>query len=715
MATAPGITAPRVAPGGGGLGAGIRAFGASLKRKAERERKEREIFEKMTLQNDVDRSMRAALDALPPEATPLDRFNAIQDAGAAVVGGYGDQDPKKGQQANEWYRKTWAGKYRSKAETWQNERNEEALKGQYAATQQSYQLRVADALRRSVSAGTEAEQQAAAVEYQTLTQEMTDLARLVDPDVAGEQLADWNRQHPIDAMVTLEEEFAARGQLTDFQARMRRGEFKQFRSRIAPEERKRMDEALSSRIATEARKRTQLINAQEASEKRFQADLRTKYATLGRTMPTASLRAQMTADGASEKTINLALGDIKTGMEYTEAIDDARSLEGMQAASNAWVDTLAVGSALEAIDAYQENDRRLRQGLINDDMHSQAEDAIKRQAERVQLIGAENAQIWKDTRRRFMDQIGLKATVDEWSDAKNLRLARFTDMSNEVQDVWDATGGEGGREALEALFKLGMAGMVIHDQLDLTQSNLAPGVELEEDPALRRQQEKDWARGFWHQMQSLITREGWVESAPLEELTEVIAERTGQGSVQLTSHTKYTEVGGYDREGTVAALESVPGLTEPQRANARLVIEEHVNAAMHLKGLAGFKTMGRIRQEREDILRAAESERKLGEEQAAAAEAQAQEAEARRVQEAEDARRAQRQAAGRAQTFAMPDDAPGAMVPLTPQEARPEQTAMFEKRKQQRQTFEQRRLEQRARLGPREGPRHRGQMGRRRR
>lgn len=629
MATAPGITAPRVG-GGGSAGAGLRSLGGSLlrqaERKRERERKEREIFEKLTLGNEVDRAVREAQAGLPPGANAVEIYEATQAAGEQVVAGYNDQDPKQGQQAQKYFNDHWGNKTFADAQKYQSDRAEESLASRYAATMQKKGLERADALRRSMDlALTDGQRQAAAIEILSLEEEMGEYALSVDPDLAGNQVADWNRQAPIDAMTVFENFHAEHGSLVEFQREVRAGRYRAFRSRISPEDRRAMDEALSVRIGREATKRTRLISAQEAQEKAFQDDLAEKFSPFAREISVPQLRAQMKAAGATEATIRDVVSNGVEDMKKANEHESLLSEDGMREANNLWVSGLSIASARDGLAARRENDRRLREGLVTKDMHEEAESAIKIEEDYAELAGEENAALFGEVASRYQKQVGLRETVEEWDYTKNLMLSQFDAMKSEIRDVWLATGGEGGREALEALFEVGVAQMVVNEMLPLDQSNLMGGTDWRgEESTMREMTETDVARQQLQRHQDLIEREGWLVDAPLKEVVDIVSERTSQQAVDVASHTRYTEGGAFDRVATVEAWGDVPGLTEGQRAQGVALSEEYVNLGRTLKRLGGSRTIWQISRDKQAQAGGMRAEREIAEEEAAVAEAQAQ-------------------------------------------------------------------------------------------
>ena len=714
MATAPMISTPSAPGGTSGLGTALRGHAAAMRRKKERERKERELFEKLSIQNEVDQAAEAALADLPQTATPVDRAQAVEGAISRIAAGYGDQDAKQAQQAEAWGRKTWTEPYRTKAETYLNGVNEERIASQYATTAQDYRLRMDDALRRSVSPDlSQPEREAAAVEYSTLVTEMTQLAVLVDPKVAGDQLADFNRQHPKDAMGVIEEAYANRGGLVQLQKEIRAGRFQQFRSRINVDDRRAFDEALAVRIGKEAQAKVRLRDAQERAEKDRQEDLEAKMAvTLTQTtVPVQTVKAQYRARGASESTINAALKAANTQRDETNKIVTARGRDGMVASNNRWMDTRTPGSKLDIVDLQMENDERLRNGQIDDDLHGQNQAAIRNMGERIELIGDANASILSEVRRNWSLKIGLPQSPDQWNDENNATGAMFNAAANEIEDLFGAAPIE--RDTVDTLYELVVTSMVARDHLDWQKSNLFPGYELDAklEPEKQRGAIEAMVRKRAHRLRNIIQREGFLDEANVQEIYDVVSVPVEAGVAPLRVNAQFPE-GQYDREATMLAVQGL-GLDEAGQSAMMTAIEANVDQAMKLKGMAGMvKTFGEIAEETKQQAAAAKAERELAEEEAAAAQAQAEETGPLWAagMSGGERRVARRQQHAPAQTFALPEIGP---VDVRELPGRAEQMRELGEERTRRMTETQRRL--RERIGRTPTPRGRGQMGRRRR
>ena len=685
-----------------------------MRRKEERDRKEREIFEKLSRQSEVDRAAEAALADLPQAATPIDRAQAVQGAVTRIVAGYADRDDKQAKEAEAWGRKTWVEPYRTKAETYRNTLNEEGLQSRYASTAQDYRLRMDDALRRSVNPDLpQPERAAAGQEYATLVQEMTQLAVLVDPKVAGDQLADFNRQHPMDAMSIIEEAYAARGGLVQLQKEIRAGHFKQFRSRIAVPDREAFDEGLAVRIGKEADAREKLRTAQEGAERDRQKDLVNKMtATLTQTtVPVQTVKSNYRAKGATEATLNAALKNANTQRDETNKIVDARSRGGMVASNKRWMDTRSPGSALDVVNLQMENDRRLRDGQIDKDLHGQNEAAIKNMGERIKAIGEHNAGLFKQVRDRWSLKIGLPQSPDQWNDENNATGAMFRAAANEVEDLFGAA--PTSREAVETVYELMVSSMVGRGHLDWEKSNLFPGFEMDRqlDHEKREEAIGEMVRRRAHRLRTIIEREGYLQGASVEEIYEAVSVPVEAGAAPLRVNAQFPE-GQYDREATILAVQGL-GLDGAGEAAAVTAIEANVDQAMKLKGMAGMvKTFGEIAQETKQQAAAAKAEREL------VAEANAQAAEHAEEtgplwaggMSGERPRERRRQQFAPARTFALPEVGPIDVAELP---ARAEQMRELGEERRRRMSETQERL--RERIGRRPEPaRGRGQMGRRR-
>ena len=695
------------------MGAALRGHAAAMRRKKERDRKERELFEKLSTQNEVDRAAEAALADLPQTATPIDRAQAVQGAVSRVVAGYGDQGGKQALQAEAWGRKTWTEPYRTKAETYSNGVNEERIASDYATTAQDYRLRMDDALQRSVNPElSQEEREAAAVEYGTLTAEMTQLAVLVDPKVAGDQLADWNRQHPKDAMGIVEEAYANRGALVELQKDIRAGRYKQFRSRITVDDRNAFDEALAVRIGKEAQAKVRLRDAQERAEKDRQADLQAKMSvTLTQTtVPVQSVKSQYRARGASEATINAALKAANTQRDETNEIVAARSRGGMVESNNRWMDTRTPASKLDVVDLYMENDERLRNGQIDKELHGQNEAALKHMGDRIELIGEANAGILADARRNWSLKIGLPQSPDQWNDENNSTGAMFNAAANEIEDLFGAAPIE--RDTVDTLYDLVVTSMVGRGHLDWQKANLFPGYEMDAklEPEKRRGAIEEMVRKRAHRLRNIIQREGFLSEAGVQDIYDVVSVPVEAGVAPLRVNAQFPE-GQYDREATMLAVQGL-GLDEAGEAAQMVAIEANVDQAMKLKGLAGMvQTFGELAEEKRQQASAAKAERELAEEEAAAAQADAEYDAV--VAEGMGIDRGRQAPQRRVQTFALGQPEP---ITMTPQEARPELAATFGKRLEQRRRFDENRERVRQRLAERDrGIRRTGQMGRRRR
>ena len=717
MATAPMISPPRAPGGRSGLGTALHGIGARMARKREQEKKERELFEKLTRRGDVDRAAQAALDGLPPEANDIDRFAAVQEATEGVVAGYADQDGAQARDAADWARKTWLEPYRTKAHTEQDEQNEEALKSQFASIQRDTQLKMDAALARAVNPDLpQEEQQAAANEYTALTEQMTQLAVLVDPKIAGNQLEEWSRQHPAAAMGVIEESYAGRGRLTDLQKDIRRGRFKQFRSKQTVDERKAFDQGLAERILAEANERMKRREAEENREQDRQKDLEQKMAVelSETTVPMATVVSRYRSKGATEKTIENATKTHKAIRDTVEDVETARRKPQMEVTNRRWMNTRFPASSMDIMNLHIENGNRRADGLIDKDLYSRNEAQIKYKGERIKAMGARNASILSDVRRVWALKVGLPQSPDQWNDQNNLLGSQFNAAADELEDVLMETG-DVDRDAANALYELMAVSMVARNQLDFTKSNLFPGVRFDEqtEPEKVEAQKIAMARRRAAQLRRVIQREGFLENASVKEIYEFVASPAEGGIAPMRIQAQFpTDPNTYSRQDTILAVQGL-GLDQLGEETLITAIEVHIDEAQRLKGMAGMvKTRGQLYKERDAEAKAAEAERKLLQEEAAAA-AEAEVIPDDPVSRAiiEDERRPRR-----TQTFAVQQDTPGGMTPLAEEYTayREDRLARLEARIRQFKARQRMTPEQRA-LADRHPPAERPKAPRKRR
>ena len=720
MATAPGISTPGVGRYGdiGGLGrlAGrIRSDRAARERE---ERKRREIFEKMALENDVNDAVRARLAELPEGATPVERYQAIEEAGLAIATGYGDQDPTKGEQAQKHLEKIWLGPHRTKAETYQNKVNDERLKGEYANTIRELRLGRAAALREWAGAETEDERNAAFVKYQTISESATEYVRMADPYVAGEQLAEWNAQDPLDVMTTFEGIYHRDGRLTELQSGIRRGDFKQFMSRMTPDARKEFEQGLSKRIGAEALTRKRLLDAEKAAEAARQARLVEKYSDRRLTfLDDGQLRASMRADGATSSTIGDVLANREKDATNIDKFNTRAGRGGIVAESNAWLDGQVFGSEAEVQAALVENDRRWRTGRYGDseDVYKNVQNELENRRKLVKLLGEERATEYKNVFDRLKLEYGLRETPAPWSHEVNAQAALFRESYDAAVDFAAANGL--GASDLEDVVRMMVLNAVAEGRFDYDRTRMR-GVALdpELDAEQKELQRKQLAATASQRLLNVIKSK--VEGKPdaAQDVHNLLV-ASGPDRTPVPMPKPVYEDGVYSQDGTMGAIQMDPDLDEGGKARAFAAHDSIARLAGMVAGHPDFKTVAQQKKEAQDAKDLAAAQEELEARQAAEAQAESerlsQQVGPERAGPAPWSRPRGRRTA---QTFARPDQ------PIDVQEmveTRAGQTRELVERSTQRISETQQRLRDRIRgRDAMERPRPRGrggQMGRRRR
>ena len=714
MATAPGISTPG-APASPRLGSALVGLGRDIRRERARkereEKKQREIFELMSLQNDVDGMVQAELDALPANATPVMRYAAVRRATEGAVSAYNDQDPKKGQQAKQWAEKTWIDPYRTKSETYQNTVQKEALSGEYAATYEREKLHADAAFRRSLIGETEEERQAAFSEYRTRSEKITELARIADPHVAGEQVAEWNRERPANAMNILREHYGRNGQLTQFQSAVRRGEFKLFYGKMTPDARRAFDEALSKEIGQEALKRKRLLDAENAAEEDRQNDLVDKYSVLDSQLSSAEIDASARADGATGTTVKTILANRESMAVNADKIDTRNGKAGMEAGNDDWMNGLVLGSKQDVLEAQIENARRQRTGVIDPDIYQGNKAELENRGKLIDLMGEEMAGRLADNRAKLKLFYGLRETPDTWSHQQNAYAARF----REVADAADAMAVKHNlpSDVHEEVIRLGMLNLVSHDLFAYDRTRLRHvKLDPELDDAGKKAQRQEIARGATRRLLGAISKrlaDANIDPRVLHDYLMVAG--PDQGVVPIRRHATYTD-GSYDQLTTHGKIFEDPDMTEDERVAAVTANDATAQVTHQIFSLPDFQTKAEQIEETKrteaELKAQQEIDAMAAAESAAEAERQSQQVGPERTGEAPRGPRRPR-----AQTFALGRD-----DEITIQELGQRQTERaggLRRAGEQWKRYGQVVTESRKRLEDRDRSGQTGQMGRRRR
>lgn len=644
MATAPPtIGTPRLPSDG--LGQGFMRAGAGLRRSTqrrkeleERKRKEREkeraAFQKMQLNSELDRTMRAVSLEAGPDANPVQRMEAMQRGFESLYAGYADADPVAAEQVQKRYEEKWAKPALANANRWNDERREEDLRGRFANTLHESRLSEADALRRAVDPNATQEQRDAAFgEYLVLTEDTTEYVRIMDPEIAGEQLRERNEQAPIDAMDVITNTYAKNGMLTQLQSEIRAGGYSQFRDLMTPDVRAARDEALSKRIAQEEVKRVRVREAQEADERALQDGLVEKFGPLATFLPAPQLKAQVIAAGGTYATYQKILGLGLDVADKEAEVVKLRSEGGKRQSFNAWADGLVLSSNDEVLQARAALDKAHRDGLLPEGGYEQGEAEIDRQEDRLDAVGEETMGRVSRAASRWRMQIGIAGSPDDYDTAQNLRSANFSALTDSITDIAASLGGRATDEVIDALYSYGVAALVLrgHGALNLDQSNLAAGVTFE-DPAgspERANEEAQWLRSHMERHHRWLTDTGSLEGVSLRDVVSFVAEgfpaNTNGTPQNVVVYMGYDENGEYDAVATGHNIRTDPTLSALERANSMMQADELANVARMAKGMPSMPTLTKIREESGNLVAIKDAEQRLAQAEAEEAAAEAEE------------------------------------------------------------------------------------------